>query len=89
MKTIVFAATKGGTGKSSLAYNVAIAASKRHQVLIADLDPQRSLKAMWERRGELLNPRLVSNVQNLGSRSSSSPKPGMTGSSCSSIRPAP
>lgn len=66
MRTIVFAATKGGTGKTTLCFNVAIEASRRHQVLIADLDPQRSLKAMWEKRGEMINPRLVSNVQSLG-----------------------
>jgi len=66
MKTIVFAATKGGTGKTSLCFNVAIEASRKHQVLIADLDPQRSLKGMWDKRGDMLNPRLVSNVQSLG-----------------------
>jgi chromosome partitioning protein len=65
MKTIVFAATKGGTGKSSLAYNLAIKAAEKHQVLIGDLDPQRSLKRYWEKRGELINPRLVSNIQSL------------------------
>jgi chromosome partitioning protein len=64
-KTIVFAATKGGSGKTTLAFNVAIEASRKHQVLIADLDPQRSLKVMWERRQEMLNPRLISNVSNL------------------------
>lgn len=66
MKTIVFAATKGGTGKTTLCFNVAIEAARKHQVLVADLDPQRSLKTMWEKRGEMLNPRLVSNVQSLG-----------------------
>lgn len=65
MKTIVFAATKGGVGKTTLTFNVAVEAAKKHQVLLADLDPQRSLKNMWERRGELVNPRLVSNVDNL------------------------
>jgi chromosome partitioning protein len=65
MKTVVFAATKGGVGKTTLCYSVAIEAAKRHQVLIADLDPQRSLKQIWGRRQELLNPRLVSNVANL------------------------
>jgi chromosome partitioning protein len=65
MKTIVFAATKGGTSKTTLTYNVAIEASRKHQVLIADLDPQKSLKMMWEKRGELINPRLVSNVSGL------------------------
>lgn len=66
MKTIVFAATKGGTGKTTLAFNVAVEASKHHQVLLADLDPQRSLRAMWAKRGEMINPRLVSNVESLG-----------------------
>jgi hypothetical protein len=36
---------------------LAIKATKKHQVLIADLDPQRSLKATWEKRAELINPR--------------------------------
>ncbi len=66
MKTIVFAATKGGTGKTTLCFNVAVEAAKRHQVLLADLDPQRSLKGLWGRRQEILNPRLVSNVDSLG-----------------------
>lgn len=65
MKTIVFASTKGGAGKTTLAFNVAIEASRKHQVLMADLDAQRSLKRMWEKRGDMLNPRIVSNVQNL------------------------
>lgn len=66
MKTIVFAATKGGTGKTTLCFNVAVEAAKRHQVLFADLDPQRSLKALYSKRAEMLNPRLVSNVDSLG-----------------------
>lgn len=65
MRTIVFGATKGGTGKTTLCYNVALEAAKKHQVLIADLDPQRSLKAMWLARGDMSNPRLVSNVDSL------------------------
>jgi chromosome partitioning protein len=65
MKTIVLAATKGGTGKTSLTYNLAIKAAEKHQVLIADLDPQRSLKTTWEKRAEMVNPRLVSNIQSL------------------------
>jgi chromosome partitioning protein len=65
MKIIVAAATKGGTGKTSLTYNLAIKAAEKHQVLIADLDPQKSLKRVWEKRGELINPRLVSNIQSL------------------------
>lgn len=66
MKVVVFAATKGGTGKTTLCYNVALEAAKKHQVLVGDLDPQKSLKTMWEKRGELLNPRLVSNITSLG-----------------------
>lgn len=66
MKTIVFAATKGGTGKSTLCFNVAVEAAKRHQVLLADLDPQRSLRSMWTKRNELINPRLVSKIDSLG-----------------------
>jgi chromosome partitioning protein len=65
VKVIVFAATKGGTGKSSLAYNVGMYASREHQVLLADLDPQASLTELWSRRGELINPRLVKNVKGL------------------------
>jgi chromosome partitioning protein len=65
MKTIVFAGSKGGSGKSTLSFNAAVEAAKRHSVLIADLDPQQSLKTLWDRRGEKTNPRLVSNVSNL------------------------
>lgn len=65
MKTIVFAASKGGTGKSTLCFNVAIEASKKHQVFLADVDPQQSVKAMWEARNELINPRLVTKVTDL------------------------
>jgi hypothetical protein len=57
MKIIVFATTKGETGKTTLTYNEAIEAVKKHQVLIADLDAQR-----YGDIGELLNPCLVSNI---------------------------
>lgn len=67
MKVIVFAATKGGVGKSTLAYNVGMYASREHQVLFADLDPQASLAELWTRRGELINPRLIKNVNSLAS----------------------
>lgn len=65
MKVISFAATKGGTGKTTLCYNVAMHVAKKHQVLLADLDPQRSLKDLWERRSEMINPRLISNIANM------------------------
>ena len=65
MKTIVFAASKGGTGKSTLCFNVAVEASRKSQVFMADLDPQQSLKRMWDGRSDLMNPRLVTKVTDL------------------------
>ena len=70
MKTIVFAATKGGTGKSTLALNVAIEASKHGTVYVADLDPQQSLAHLCEFRGrqhDLLGhqPMLLTDVRDV------------------------
>ncbi len=65
MKVIVFAASKGGTGKTTLCYNTSIFASRDHSVLVGDLDPQKSLKELWEKRGDLTNPRLVSNMDSV------------------------
>lgn len=67
MRVIVFAATKGGTGKSTLCYNVGMLAAREHQVLFADLDPQGSLNELWERRAELLNPQIVKHVNGVAS----------------------
>lgn len=51
MKTIVIAAQKGGAGKTTLARNLAVAASHDgRSVLCLDLDPQGSLRAWWEGR---------------------------------------
>lgn len=51
MKTIVVAAQKGGAGKTTLARNLAVAASQEgRQVLCLDLDPQGSLRAWWNSR---------------------------------------
>jgi chromosome partitioning protein len=52
MKVIVFAATKGGTGKSTLCFNLGIEAVKHGSVFFADMDPQKSLKDLCERRGK-------------------------------------
>lgn len=51
MKTIVIAAQKGGAGKTTLARNLAVAASHDGRTVIClDLDPQGSLRAWWESR---------------------------------------
>jgi chromosome partitioning protein len=63
MQVIVFVASKGGASKTTLLFNLATyAANLGRGVLIADLDPQASLKEMWNLRGELTNPRLVSKL---------------------------
>jgi len=44
---------KGGSGKTTLIYNLAgILAQRGHPVTILDSDPQRSLHSTWERRRE-------------------------------------
>lgn len=52
MKTIVFAARKGGSGKTTLAAHLAIQAAAAGQgpVTIIDADPQQSLAAWWNDR---------------------------------------
>lgn len=70
MKIITFAATKGGTGKTTLCFNVAMyAASLGHSVYICDLDPQRSLEELCERRderqGENNNPMVLTGVKSI------------------------
>ena len=42
MKIIVFAATKGGTGKTTLAFNAGLEAARHGTVFLADMDPQRA-----------------------------------------------
>ena len=67
VKVIVFASTKGGTGKSTLCFNAGMHAAREHQVLFADLDPQGSLTELWQRRAELLNPQIVKHVNGVAS----------------------
>ena len=67
MDIVVFAGIKGGTGKTTLAFNVAVEAAKRGQVYAADLDPQKSLKGLLLRRGQEYgvprdNPMLLNEV---------------------------
>lgn len=64
MKTIVFAASKGGVGKTTLAFNVAVEAAKCGSVFLADMDPQKSLETFSEIRGGT-NPLLLKNVQSV------------------------
>ncbi len=65
MKVVVFAATKGGVAKTTLCYNVALMAAERSKVFVADLDPQASLTDIWSRREELVNPRLITDVESV------------------------
>lgn len=65
MKVVVFAASKGGVAKTTLCYNVALAAAERSQVFLADLDPQGSLQDICQRRNELVNPRLITDVESV------------------------
>ena len=51
MKTILIAAQKGGSGKTTLARNLSVAAVQDgRNVLCLDLDPQSSLRGWWESR---------------------------------------
>lgn len=51
MKTILVTAQKGGSGKTTLVRNLAVAAAQDgRNVLCLDLDPQGSLRAWWESR---------------------------------------
>jgi chromosome partitioning protein len=57
MKRIVCASPKGGSGKTTLARNLAAsAAAMGLQVATADLDPQRTLTRWWNRRGKKERP---------------------------------
>lgn len=66
MKTIVFAASKGGVGKTTLCAALSShAAGNRNKIAIIDLDPQGSLTAWWNNR-ESDTPELIeANAGNL------------------------
>ncbi len=68
MKVVAFASSKGGVGKSTLAFNTAIHAARSGVgVQLADRDPQRSLMDICLRRRDMPelvedNPMLLENV---------------------------
>ena len=67
MKTIVVAAAKGGSGKSTIASALAARASKESlSVAMMDLNSdQGSLTQWWMLRGQPMNPRLITDIQNI------------------------
>ena len=59
MRTLVLHTPKGGSGKSTVARELAVAASGSHKVALADLDPQGTTTGWYQRR-EAKHPVLVS-----------------------------
>lgn len=60
MQTIAIISQKGGSGKTTITLNLAIAAAKRgRRVVVVDLDPQQSA-ARWSRLRSNENPVIVS-----------------------------
>lgn len=71
MKVIVFAATKGGVGKTTLSYNMAFEMAKHGTVYLVDYDPQGSASRMFSLREDqgLIgdNPILLEDISGIGS----------------------
>ena len=63
MITVVFAGTKGGSGRTTLSFALAVEAAREYGVLLADLDPQQSMADLWRRRQDIDNPMLVEHVK--------------------------
>lgn len=56
MKVIVVAASKGGSGKTTIVGALAAQAASEADVGMVDIDPQESTKRFWELRGSPDNP---------------------------------
>lgn len=66
MKVIVLAATKGGPGKTTLAFNLGLEAAKHGTVFLVDSDPQKSLTGICSRReDDSNNPMLIEGVESV------------------------
>lgn len=53
MKTIAITALKGGTGKSTITFNIAsLLAQKKYRVLVIDLDPQHNMSNLLYKKAE-------------------------------------
>jgi chromosome partitioning protein len=66
MKVVAFVSFKGGVGVTTLAYNTAIHASKRHTVFLADLDPAQALTIFARKRKDGSNPMLLEDAGSIG-----------------------
>jgi chromosome partitioning protein len=67
MKTIAVAASKGGSGKSTIASALAVRASKESlRVAMMDLNvDQGNLTQWWTLRRQPMNPRLITDIENV------------------------
>lgn len=64
MLIVAMTQTKGGSGKSTIAQNLAVEAARDgHSVLLVDLDPAQSAAKWWRRRGGPANPMLECEVK--------------------------
>ena len=59
MKTIAFAARKGGCSKSTLVAHLAVEAAKKQPVTLIDTDSQQTLTAWWDDRQNEAGLRMV------------------------------
>jgi chromosome partitioning protein len=67
MKTLAVAASKGGSGKTTIASALAARASKEGlRVAMMDLNAdQGNLTQWWMLRGQPMNPRLILDIENV------------------------